>query len=521
MKKTINIIDYGSLDTFYTKDDGAVFGIAFDKIFEKEGLDTFNSFILTSKRYCKNLAVSIAQTYEEIFTDEGGKINNETILILFKILNAKSIIMSTKNFQYNKFIELLDDVMSAGDNLFSKTISKYVAENMVENMDKTTEEMREKKRKINKELQMTDAHGRDIVKLAYAYRLLIPLISEYFFYNKTSLTQPVSDDEDDVEYGELCSTIFSHIFDTIIDRPDALRNKIYRIVESRISKTTFSDKKFWDMLKKVAITKDTEALKIYKKVLVNAIPKIMISDNMNIVGFLQAVIHNQVDFLFQVKFKHKLVVIEGNDVNKTSTEDNDDDNSDFEHVEFLNIRKNEGSHIIRKLNVADTVTTIPEKLGVFVEDAEVKEIVKTLKRNSIQEQIVSMVVLKYFDDPQAIKYLNFYDYAFLVLACKKFLTAHKFIYLPMILTAVCEKHKERVNICGKKVRPEIMRSKKYTELFQMKYRDFSSLVDAPFLSAIGTTYSSEFRNELGEDLFDGSVKVPKIAEEMIDLAYLV
>ena len=124
-------------------------------------------------------------------------------------------------------------------------------------------------------------------------------------------------------------------------------------------------------------------------------------------------------------------------------------------------------------------------------------------------------------DPQAIKYLNFYDYAFLVLACKKFLTAHKFIYLPMILTAVCEKHKERVNICGKKVRPEIMRSKKYTELFQMKYRDFSSLVDAPFLSAIGTTYSSEFRNELGEDLFDGSVKVPKIAEEMIDLAYLV
>jgi hypothetical protein len=214
-------------------------------------------------------------------------------------------------------------------------------------------------------------------------------------------------------------------------------------------------------------------------------------------------------------------VIEGNDVNKTSTEDNDDDNSDFEHVEFLNIRKNEGSHIIRKLNVADTVTTIPEKLGVFVEDAEVKEIVKTLKRNSIQEQIVSMVVLKYFDDPQAIKYLNFYDYAFLVLACKKFLTAHKFIYLPMILTAVCEKHKERVNICGKKVRPEIMRSKKYTELFQMKYRDFSSLVDAPFLSAIGTTYSSEFRNELGEDLFDGSVKVPKIAEEMIDLAYLV
>ena len=66
-----------------------------------------------------------------------------------------------------------------------------------------------------------------------------------------------------------------------------------------------------------------------------------------------------------------------------------------------------------------------------------------------------------------------------------------------------------------------MRSKKYSELFAMKYRNFSDLVDIPFLGIIGTTYSSEFKNEAGEELFNSSVKVPKIAEELIDLAYLI
>jgi hypothetical protein len=521
-KETKSIkVECGNPETFYSLNDGAVFGIAFDKIFEKEGLETFNEFAISSKRYFKNMANLVVQTYDEIFIDEGGKINPKLAFILFKILNVKSIIMSTKNIPCDKMIEYLDDILLSGNKLFLKTITKYVSENMVSTMDKCTEEMREKKRKINKELQMTDAHGKTLVILGYTYRLLIPVIAEYLMYVKQA-DKTVEGSEEDTENDDVCSAIFAHIFELVVPNPTALRNKLYRLVESRITKTTFSDKKFWDILKKISITKETEALDIYKKLLTNAIPKISISENMNIVGFLQAVVHNQVDFLFQRKFKYKLTVLEGNSVGKkTSTEDDIEDFSDFEKVEFLNVRKNEGSHVIRKLSVLDVTPTIPAKLGVAVESAEIKETLKTLKRNSIKEQIVSMIVLKYFDDPQAIKYLDFYNYTLLVLACKKFLIQHKFVYLPMILTATCEKHKERVSICGKKVRPEIMRSKKYSELFAMKYRNFSDLVDIPFLGIIGTTYSSEFKNEAGEELFNSSVKVPKIAEELIDLAYLI
>lgn len=511
----------GNVDSFYAANDGAIFGIAFGKIFEMEGLDPFNEFMLSSKRYFKNMAASIVQTYDELFLDEGGKFTSEAAFILFKILNAKSIIMTTKQMPAEKFIEMIDEILLSGEKVFIKTITQYVADNVPESLDEATELARERKKKINNELRMTDKHAQALISLGYTYRILIPLIAEYLLYNKPSKIKD-PEDEEDSEYDDVCSAIFSHIFETMVSNPTALRNKLYRLVESRIVKTTFSDKRFWELLKKLSITKETESLEIYKKILTNAIPKIAITENMNIVGFLQAVIHNQVEFLFQRKFKYKLAVIKGNSIDKKeSTEDELDDFSDFEKVEFLNVRKNEGSHIIRKLNVSDTVPTIPGKLGVFVEDAEVKELLKTLKRNSIQEQIVSMIILKYFDDAQAIKYLNFYEYAYLVLACKKFLQEHKFIYLPQILTAICEKHKERVNICGKKVRPQIMRSKKYDELFKMKYRGFSDLVDVPFLGAIGTTYSSEFKNEAGEEIFNSTVKVPKIAEEMIDLAWLV
>ena len=43
----------GDERTFYTKDDGNIFGIAFDKIFKQEPLTVFDDFELNSKRNFK------------------------------------------------------------------------------------------------------------------------------------------------------------------------------------------------------------------------------------------------------------------------------------------------------------------------------------------------------------------------------------------------------------------------------------------------------------------------------------
>ena len=121
----------------------------------------------------------------------------------------------------------------------------------------------------------------------------------------------------------------------------------------------------------------------------------------------------------------------------------------------------------------------------------------------------------------ALKFISFYEYCYLVIICSKYLQQYKFIYLPQILTAKCEKHRERVNISGKKVRPEILNSKKYTDMIDAKYANFAEEIKGPFLAFIGTVYSSIFKDENGEEIFDSTVKVGKIAEEIVDLARLV
>jgi len=371
---------------------------------------------------------------------------------------------------------------------------------------------------------------------------MIPIISVYFFYNKGSFNntpvKPVNIDVDDevdeeteteyqdedveeMEFDDINASIFSYLFDKFATNPDALRSKLYVLTRSGVSKTAYSDKRFWLAAKNVAITDKTETLEIYKKILTNAIPKLSIDGDKNVVSFLQAVINNQVDFLFQNKFKYRFVPI-GNNELSFSTDDNDDSNmTEFERMEILQSRKDEGSYLIRKLNIKEAIEQIPKHFNVGVSDAEVKDMMQKIKRNAIQERIIASLTFKYFDDKDALKYVDFYQYCYLLIACKKYLLQQKYKYLPLILTANCEKHRERLNISGKKVRPEILNSKAYKDLIAEKYPNFADEVESPFVSFIGTVYSSVFKDDDGNEIFDSTVKVGKIAEEIVNLAKLI
>ena len=519
-------ISAGNADTFFVADSGNIFGIAFDKLFEFEDLSVYNDFDMTSKRNFKNLSPLILETYEELFLDEGGRFNDELSLILFKMLDAKSRITVNDSTSYDDFIKFVDNITDSGDGLLIKRIDSFVEENYALDLDAITEATKEKKKKVNEELQFSDDHAKVLLKISYLYRVMIPIISVYFAHNKSNFNNIKTNDEleggdiEELKFEEVNSLVFSYLFEKFADNPTALRNKLYRLTSSRIIKTSYSDKRFWTAAKNVAITKDTETLEIYKKLLTNALPKLSIDGDKNIISFLQSVINNQIDFLFQNKFKYRFTTL-GSTAEHYGTEDDEDDVSEFERIEIQTTRKNEGSYIIRKLNIADVLETIPEKFGVGVSDAEVKALLSKVNRNSIQEQIISMMTFKYFEDKNAMKFMDIYQYCYLLIACKKFLEAHKFIYLPVLLTANCQKHKDRINICGKKVRPEIMNSKKYRSLFDSKYKSFAEDMDGPFLSFIGTTYSSIFVDDEGNEIFDASVKVAKIAEELLDVASLI
>lgn len=528
-------IDLGNENSFFVASNGNYFGIAFDKIFGQPQLSIYNTFEMSSKRNFKNLCAMILETYNELFLDENGEIKEESELLFFRILKAKSDIMVAPGTTYEKFKEYMENIIEGGDRLLIHIIDDFVDQNYSLNLDKITQETKDKKRKVNSELQFTDEHAKELLKIAYLYRVMIPIISIYFYYNKGTFstigkavedvesTEPLSqEDIEEMEFDEVNSSIFAYLFDKFAKNSEALRNKLYRLTFSGVSKTAYSDKRFWLAAKNVAITEKTEALEIYKKLLTNAIPKLSIDSDKNVVSFLQSVINNQVDFLFQNKFKYHFVPLgNGESSSYSTTDDNDDSITEFERVEIQQSRKDEGRYLIRKLNIKEIIEIIPEKMNVGVSDAEVKDMMTKVKRNAIQEEIIALLTFKYFNDKDALKFVSFYQYCYLLIACKKYLLNQKYVYLPMILTANCEKHRERVNISGKKVRPEILNSKKYKDLLAEKYPNFSEEIEKPFLSIVGTVYSSVFKDNDGKEIFDSTIKVGKIAEELVNLAKLV
>lgn len=527
-------VDKGSESTFFSADGGNYFGVAFDKIFKQKTLGVYNLFEMSSKRNFKNLTGSILKTYEELFLDAKGKFDEEKAIILFDLLNAKSKLMVAESTAYDAFIKMVDDITTKHSGLLLRTIGDFVETNYALELDKITEEAREARKKVNEELQFSDSHARNLLKVAYLFRVMIPIISVYFTYNKSLFAkneeEAQSEEFEDMQFDEINASIFGHLFERVMEpsgkskaddkkrAANALRNKLYKLTYSRVSKTSYSDKRFWATAKNHGITKDTVTLDIYKKLLINAIPKLSIEGDRNIVSFFSSVVNNQIDFLFQNKFKYKYTSL-GDTSEKYS--DEDDEDSEYERLEIQMLRKDEGMYALRKLSIEKVMKSIPEYFGVEVSDAEVKAEVAFANRHSIQEKIVAMMTFKYFKDKSAVKFLSFYQYTFLVLACRKYLEKHKFTLLPQILTASCEKHKERTNISGKRIRPMIQDSKKYKELFASKYRNFSDDVEKPLSSIIGTTYSSVFTGKDGKELFDSTIKVGKVADELLDLAYLI
>ena len=523
MPNKTNIEKTETKPNFYSEDGGNLFGVAFDEIFGKEELEVYNLFEMNSKRNFKNLVPAIIETYQEIFLDQGGRFNEELAIILFNVLSVKSSLeIQDGETSYDDFLKMIDVITDSNDGILIQTIDEFVRENYGLKLDESTRNTKSKKNKINEELQFSDAHAKTLIKIAYLFRIMIPVISVYFSYNKTSFAknedQRDNDDFEDLKFGEINSEIFNYLFEKFAENADAIRNKLYKLTLSRVSKTVYSDKRFWAVAKNQGITKDTETLEIYKKLLTNAIPKLSIDPDKNLISFFQSVIINQINFLFQNKFKNKFIIL---GTNHEKYSDDDEDTSEYERLEIRMLRKDEGLYTLRKLNIQNTLNKIPEYFGVEVTDDEVKNAIKTFYRHSIQEKIITMLTFKYFEDKMAVKFLSYFQYVYLVLAVEKYLAKHQFKLLPQILLAHCEKHKERTNISGKRIRPMIQDSKKYMQLFNMKYNSFSEEVKKPLSAIIASTYASVFTDDAGDELFDSTVKVGKIADELIDLAYLI
>jgi len=516
---------------FEASDDETSLIINFDSIFEKEKLKVYNQFDLTAKRNFKMNLSLIKETYEEIFLDENGKLKEKMQYVLLQILNVQSKIMRSSSMSSEDFIGYIHMISETADNMLIKEITDYVEKGYKLTLDADTKKAKEKnKNSVNDQTMISDEYGKIIISVAYFERIMIPLISQYFIYNKSAFPTKVSvvqdddgEDGEDLIFNEVNQTIFDEMFGIIAKDDKAnIQNKIYKMVYARIKLTTQTSAKFWNIAKSVGISKESASFDIYSKLLSNSIPKVMLSKELNVVNFLSTIIKNQIIFLFSNKFKTHYQTINPNMSTGSVFESNNDNNmTDMERMEIQLGHKNEGTLIINNVMIKDVINNIDILMDVSITKEEVANVLQYIHMNPIQERIIAMLTFKYFKSTEAIKTLNSYEYAKLLICCVKYLEKLKFVLLPKIIMSKCIKQRDRVTITGVKIKTKIEESRRYRDLLDIKFKDFKYDAERNIQSLISTIYSSTFVDENDEDIFDTSAKIGNVAEEVVDLCYYI
>jgi hypothetical protein len=513
---------------FHAADDGSVFVIEFDRIFDRERLSSYNDFDLSIKRNFKLMSSMIVETYDEVFLKEDKTFDEDLQIAMLHILNAQSKIMSESSVSAAEFIGLIDRIAHAGDDCLLKRIDDMIEKGYELTLDETTNQMRKKNKNVNDQLIISDANAKKIIKAAYLDRICIPLISQFFIYNKSAFpakTSVIDDGDDyteDLAFGEANQTIFLHIFEICAGEETAnIESKLYKMVYARIMRNALSASRFWEKAKDLGISKESSSIEIYNKLISNSVPKILMTKETNPVNYFSVIINNQVMFLFSNKFKVHYQSLNPSSGGSVFESNDDDSMTEMEKIEMRLGRKNEGSLIINDVIAGQVIKKLDEYMDVSVTKEEINESLRYIHMNTIQERIVAMLTFKYFKSTDAIKRLTAYEYAKLLVCCVKFLEKNKFVLLPKILLSNCVKVRDRDTITGVKIKTKIEESKRYRELVEMKYKDFKSEVERNIQSFISTIKSSEFIGEDGEDIFDSSAVIGTIAEEIIDLCYLV
>ena len=512
-------------DLFEIKNES--FFIKFDKLFDKPKLEIYNQFDLSSKRNFKMMTGSILETYENIFLSEEGEFKENLSFTMLNIINAQTKIMKDDKMPLQTFLSLISTIINCADSSLLKEVEKIIDDGYGLSLDETTKKMKQQKKPVNDQLIISDYQAKILIEIAYVDRVMIPLISQYFIYNKsefpnkTSIVVDDDDDNEDLVFSEINQVIFEYIFSEVAkNEKDNLLQKIYKLCYSRIVLTSQNSKNFWRVAKNDGITKESASFEIYSKLISNSIPKIQLNKDLNLVNFLSTIIRNQIMFLFSNKFKIHYQIVNPSTSDGSLFESNDDNMTELEKLENHLSRKDEGSLILNRLAINQVISNIGETFDVPISNDEINKNLEYVHQNPIQERIISLLTYKYFKSTEAIKQLSVFEYTKLLIACAKYLEQRKFVLLPRLILSKCIKQKDRASITGNKIKSQIESTKRYNDLLENKYKDFRTDVERNIQSLIATAYNSLFIDKNGNEVFD-SAKIVDLANEIVEFAFLI
>lgn len=330
-------------------------------------------------------------------------------------------------------------------------------------------------RRVNEELQFTDDHARSILKASLAARLVVPLATHW-----AACTGRTRADG-------LVFDAVSLLFDLFEGENRPSMAKVYKLCQSNVYSTRYSDKVIWSYLRNTGVDTLTFTNRIYRRIVVDTLLKI--DSSRNIVTFLISVIRNQVQFQFRQDFP---VAYKPVDMLRQDA----DGMTEFDKIEAGLLRVDEGQAIINRLCARREVEAARRALGSDVTDEEVDYYAENLQPNTIQTNLVFLFFARHARSYQNLYNVTRREYALLVATLRRWLVENGYQVLPdYIVATLAAPLTERKGIARKELASRIMSSRAWDRLHTRKMRwTAENLADSNYvLRTVATMHASDFR----------------------------
>ncbi len=373
---------------------------------------------------------------------------------------------------------------------FKSIVNEYIEKYYIhkENNDK----------KINSQLILLKEHCEDLQKISFIMKFCIPLISDFYSIHKDKFKD--------------LRILYLDIFKLIIGLNDQhkVSNKLYKLVESRVKSTSFSDRVIWSYLENIGKDPESETLNIYDTTIVLILYKLEVDKNP--ISYIHAALQNQIKFIFRGN-----ISIEYNPINPRLDEENDGITS-MDKLKIEISREDEGLKCIQEVNKINEIKNFLKTFNISISKEEL-EYYDEIKLNKMQVNLVLLYYSKYFGTYDNYE-LNRKEFKVLLIALKKVLEKNKLNILAKYLMAFGD-FKNKKLIMKKDFIEKLISTKIYNKIFnRYKFVSNKFLVNKdPILFFISTIYYNKWLSY--DDYKNGIIEYKEPIERIEEIAYEV
>lgn len=449
----------------------------FDKVFPSLTKKSLNVFYITRPAFYKksNLICDTINFFMKYYDEDNELI---TAYVHIKAMSDLTIMAYT-------FKSFVDDIVNR---LFTESMVGKVKK-MVEDQYRIDLEASNKDEKYAENpYQYTNKHGKILMEISTAVKIIIPIISHYYAVRNDMLDENL-----------VLKTYIYHCFYALFplfEGDTNIYNKLYATVDKIVTNTEYQDSGMWKRNKNKGNTPTTEK---------NRITKIVIQDLLYKYEFNQNPIN-----LNYVAIKGTLKNIIGGkdtyDYSDINTKRTDSKMSGLEQLEMNAARIDERDIIISTHGSKNRIKKLIKQYDVKIKEKDLKFYEENLEMNQTQINVILMFFADDFKGLENLKFVKARDLYKLIIIMKKELSRRGFKVMPSLITG-----KPSNKIKGRKIGPKklakIKSFPRYYNLMQ-QYKDVKVSIDesmiiryiGTFINVPMTYVDHNKKDRLGDDI---------------------